>query len=227
MKTILEGNMGELQLQYKDWYDKSRKFHLLWFLFLGSIIVIGYAYGIGKVIAGQIVTELSKYNLQYLTLQIAQSSLTKGLIPLGVGATLACLSPLLGIFAHYMMQKSELSGVDQRRILITTRLKSLLITAPVLTIAGIVTSLSSAYFATKYRNLSTDLISIKDCFEPFVIVLLFVIVLSVLSFMEIKFFSKEKLAIRIGVCITAIIINTLTIMFMDFGIRHLILKLHS
>ena len=215
------------KLQYKDWYNKSRKFHLLWFLFLGGIIVIGYAYCAGKGIAGQIVDDFSKYNLQYLTLQTAYLSLTKGLIPLGVGATLACLSPLLGIFAHYMMQKSELSGIDQRRILISTRLKSLLIAAPILTIAGIVTSLSSAYFATKYRNLSTDLISIKDYFEPFVIVLLFVIVLSVLSFMEIKLFFKEKVAIRIGVCITAIIINTLTIMFIDFGISHLLLKLHS
>ncbi len=215
------------KLQYKDWYNKSRKFHLLWLLFLGGIIVIGYAYGIGKVIAGQTAAELSKSNLQHLIFQIACSSLTKDLIPLGVGATLAWLSPLLGIFAHYMMQKSELSGIDQRRILITARLKSLLIAAPILTIAGIVTSLSSAYFATKYRNLSTDLISIKDYFEPFAIVLLFVIVLSVLSFMEIKFFFKEKVAIRIGVCITAIIINTLTIIIMDFGIRHLLLKLHS
>ncbi len=213
------------KLQYKDWYDKSRKFHLLWLLFLGGIIVIGYAYGIGKEITGQVVaTELSEYKIQHLTLQIACLSLTRRLIPVAVGLTLACLLPLLGIFAHYMMQKSELSGVDQIRILISTRLKSLLIAAPILTVAGIVTSLSSAYFATKYRNLSTDLISIKDYFEPFVIVLLFVIVLSVLSFMEMKFFFKEKVAIRIGICITAIIINTLTILVIDAGISHLLLK---
>jgi len=206
------------ELQYKEWHDKSQKFHLLWFLFLGGIMVVGYAYGIGK----EFTAQAAKYGLQALPLQ-ATRLITRELLPVNVGLTLATLSPILGFFANYKLKQSTLANTAQKKILIHTRLKSLFIVTPFLLASGIILALLLAYFSTEYKNF-TDLVNIKDYIESIVKAFLFTLALSLLAFVEIKFFFRESQVVRrIVVCVTAVIINSATILVVDLGVGRFLL----
>jgi hypothetical protein len=209
------------QPQHEFWYARSRWFHLVWFSFLGGMMVLGYAFDTGKDYVHQLALQLSKFCSEDIILQIARMDLTRQAIPVHLCLSLGFLSPLLGICAYHMMVRSELPIMEQEDVLVRTHVRSLLIITPVLLLCGVAASLIKAYFKNPYMNLN-DLINFTDYIRSLYMSLTLGITLSGLAFFEIKLLYKSaKLKKQIAVCVVSILVNYFAIIAVYFGIMYM------
>ena len=193
---------------------------MLWFVFLGGLEVLTYAFRAGMSLAYQAAFQLARLSSEILTMKAVGMSLTR-IMPVHWGITLGLLSPFLSVFACHMLAKSEMPIIDQEEILVRTHLRSMLITAPVLFLIGIITALITGYFFSPYGNFA-DLIDLADYARFFILGIAFLLSLSVLVFFEIKFLYKAtKLKTRVAVCIASLAVNFFAIIAVDLGMMHL------
>jgi len=209
------------------WYEKSRKFHLIWFLFLGAFLVITYAFQEGKNVVHQAGIALGEFDAQDLALQAARISLTREFIPVKISLTLAWLSPLLGTIMYSMLAKSELSSTEKTTILINSRIRALKIVTPILYVAGLAVGLTSAYLMSQ-QTIINGLLNTKDYLVSIFKITSFFVVLSFLAYLEIKYFLKENgVGRRTVVCIVTIIVNTTAVLAADYFINSVLRLLNS
>ena len=188
-------------------------------------MVLGNAFGIAKDLVHQTALKLSKFGGENFILGMTRMGLMRESIPVNLGMVLGFLSPVLGIFAYHMIGRSELPIMDQENVLVRTHVRSLLIIAPVLLIAGVTTFLITAYFESPYKNIN-DLINFVDYVLSFSKSLAFWVTLSGLVFYEIKLLYKSTTFVKqIAVCILSILLNHAAIISVDVGITCLIMKL--
>lgn len=204
------------------WYSKSRQFHLLWFSFLGGMMVLGFSFHSARDFVGQVSSQLSKYGAEAFTIDLAQVALVRESIPVGLGLILAFLSPLLSICAYYMIRRSELSTLDQRNILSRSHIKAIMVITPILLFGALATALITVYCESVYKKFYI-LFNIYDLTHAIFKVLLLELVLLGLVFLEIKILYKIKGLLKlIAVCFLSIHINTYAIIAVDYGIVHLV-----
>jgi hypothetical protein len=211
----------ETRTQHEFWHKKSRQFHMFWFVFLGGLMVLEYAFRTGLSITDQAAFQFSKFSSEILMLKAVRMFITR-IMPIHLGTTLGFLSPLLAIFACHMLAKSEMPIMDQEKILVQTHIRSMLITSPVLFLVEIITALITGYFVSSYGNLA-DLIDSADYIRSFILGIAFLLSLSGLALLEIRFLYKStKLKTRIAVCIASNVVNLFAIMVVNNGIIKLL-----
>lgn len=187
-------------------------------------MVLGAAFHSAKDLVHQLASQLSKFGAdgEKYILEMARVALVQEGIPVNLGLILGFLSPVLGICAYHMMVRSELPITDQENVLVRTHVRSLLIMTPVLLIAGVATSLITAYFVSPYKNF-TNLINFSGYIQSVSKSLVFCLTLSGLAFYEIKLLYKiATFWKRCAVCVVSILVNQSAIISIDVGITHLL-----
>jgi hypothetical protein len=204
------------------WYSRSRQFHLLWFLFLGGLMLLGSSFHFTRDSVAKLSSQLSKYGAGDFTIEAVRIALLREFIPISLGLIFAFLSPLLSIFAYYMIERSELSTHDKRDVLYRSHVKAILATSPILLFGSIIIGLTTVYFASTSKKFY-DLFNFYDCLHGIFKVLLFEVVLLGVIFLETKILCTIKGLLKlITICFLYIYINAYVIIAIDYGIVHLV-----
>lgn len=204
---------------------KINKFSFLWLLLLGSIFVVFDAYSMGIDLIKQAENSLAKFQAQSFAFHATALSLTRELISVKVGIILAYLSPIIGIFEYFRIKKETATDIEKRKVLISSRFKSLIIVTPILVVLGLIVSILAAYFESTAQTLSGYL-EFGDFAVAIIKSLIFGAALAITGILQIKFFFKwSKVTPIIIVCLLIVHLNFITVLVLDYFLSSLMFEL--
>lgn len=195
----------------------SKRFHLFWLLIIGGILESFDACTTGIEVLKQAEENLAIFQAEHLTLEAVVMSLRE-IVPVKVGVMLASLSPIVGIFDWLKIKKADAPDMEKRSILTSSRIKSLILSTPVLVMLGLLISIGSAYWASSGQQ---DLSSVRPLHDFSVSIargLIFGVGLAMLGMVQIQaFFKWPKIVPIILVSILVMILNLAAIILLDYG----------
>jgi hypothetical protein len=200
-----------------------KRFHLFWLLIIGGILELFDAYTTGREVLRLGEQTLAKFQAEGFALGAAVMGLTREFMPVQVGVMLAWLSPVIGTFEYLKIKKADVSEAEKRKLLLLSRIKSLILATPVLIVLGLSVSIGFAYWASSGQQYLSALHPIEDFSVSIGKGLIFGGGLGLLGLIQIRaFFKWPKIAPVILVSILVVILNLAAIIFLDYGVIKLL-----
>lgn len=199
------------------------KLSFLWLVIIGCTYVMFDAYGVSVDIMNKALSGFKDYGDGSFALQAAGLSLRE-MIPVKVAIMLAYLSPVIGIFELMKMKKMQITDIEKRKILISSRFKNLIVGSPFLVIMGLIVGTFAAYLESNGQWIS-GYITFWDFISSLLKSVIFGIILAAIGAIQIiLFFKWPKIIPVIILCLLVVYINYISVLVVDYFSSVLIFK---